>query len=87
MNKTFFFIVTFWLIGIATGWMVSTMAYKPMLISQGIEIAELEEDKLRLIERFKFLKVEIEAHRQDLQQFISKDTLMSVLKQLGIIIE
>lgn len=84
-GKVLFGFAMFWLLGIFTGWTFSKMAYSPMLVSQGREIYKLENDKLGLIERYKFLEVEIEAHSQDMEQFIDKSTLIQVLKQLGIV--
>jgi hypothetical protein len=75
----------FLLIGIAIGGKVTNLAYKPILVSQAVEIHQKEEDNKRLQKRFGLLKVEIEAHRQDMEQFIDKSSLISVLKQLGII--
>ena len=84
-GKILFGFTMFWLLGILTGWTFSGMAYNPMLVSQGREISQLEQDKLKLIKRYKFLEVEIEAHKQDMEQFIDKSTLVKVLKQLGIV--
>lgn len=85
-GKILFGFAMFLLIGVAIGGKVTTLAYKPILVAQAIEIYQLEEDKIEFIERYKFLEVEIEAHQQDMEQFISKSTLIKVLKQLGIII-
>jgi hypothetical protein len=78
-----YFIMLF--IGVAIGEKVSSMAFKPILIAQATEIYQMEEDNKQLQKRFGLLKVEIEAHEQDMEQFIDKSTLMSVLKQLGIV--
>lgn len=78
-----YFIMLF--IGIAIGSKVSNMAFKPILIAQATEIYQMEEDNKQLQKRFGILKVEIEAHDQDMEQFIDKSTLAKVLKQLGIL--
>lgn len=78
-----YFIMLF--IGIAMGEKVSSVAFKPILMAQATEIYHIEEEKRKLQKRFDILEVEIEAHKQDMEQFIDKSTLMSVLKQLGIL--
>jgi len=71
-------------VGILIGWSLSTMAYKPVLMAQAREIYQLDKDKAEATRRLKMLEIEIEAHRQDMNLFISKSTLMSVLEQLGV---
>jgi hypothetical protein len=68
-----YFIMFF--IGLAVGGKVMNLAYKPILIAQATEIYQMEADKEELEERCGLLEVEIEAHRQDMAQFIDKSTL------------
>ena len=69
------------------GGKITNLAYKPLFVAQAVEIYQMEEDNRQLQKRFGLLKVEIEAHRQDMDQFIDKSTLMRTLKQLGIVVE
>lgn len=73
------------LIGVAIGGKVANLAYKPILIAQALEIYQMEDDNKQIQKRFELLKVEIEAHKQDMGQFIDKSELAKVLKQLGIL--
>lgn len=75
------------LIGIAIGGKVINLAYKPILVAQAIEIAQKEEDNRQIQARFKLIKVELEAHRQDMELFKSESALIEVLRQLGIVVK
>lgn len=77
----------FLILGMSLGGAVANIAYKPLFVAQAIEIYHMEGENRQLQKRYGLLKVEIEAHRQDMNQFMDKSTLMRTLKQLGIIIE
>ena len=73
------------LVGIAIGALISNSSYKPILMAQAEEIYYLRKEKSELEDKFNDLEIQIKAHTQDMEQFIDQSTLMSVLKQLGII--
>lgn len=77
----------FFLLGLSIGGKVTNLAYKPLFVAQAVEIYRMEEDNRQIQKRYGLLKVEIEAHRQDMDQFMDKSTLMMTLKQLGIVVE
>ena len=86
-TKQFALYTLFLLLGMSIGGTVVNLAYKPLFVAQRIEIYQKEEENKQLQKRYGLLKVEIEAHRQDMAQFIDKSTLMRVLRQLGIVVE
>ena len=87
MNKHLAFNAFILLLGICIGGKITNLAYQPILVAQAQEIYQKEEDNKQLQKRFGLLKVEIEAHHQDMAQFMDKSTLIKVLKQLGIVVE
>ena len=71
----------FFILGIVVGGLVANIAYKPLFVAQAIEIYQMEEDNRQIQERSGVLRVELEILRQDMNQFMDRDTL---LKSLGL---
>ncbi len=72
----------FLILGMSLGGTVVDLAYKPLFVAQAIEIYQMEEDNRQLKEKFVVSRVELEALRQDMNQFMDRPTL---LKSVGII--
>ena len=69
----------FLLIGTYLGGLVVSLAYKPLFVAQAIEIYQMEEDKRQLQRKFVLSRVEMEILRQDMNQFMDRDTLLGYL--------